>query len=331
MEAATPEPEPEPEPEPMAAATAEPEPEPEAEPEPMVEAVAPEPEPEPDAPESEPEPEPEAAAAAQDVAPAFERAAPPEPQSETVPISFDPERYTVAIEEPDWWVEEEPAATATAAEVAEQSAADEVHDAPPIEEQLSDAVPVEPASATEDDRSAEEAPPWEEAPTDVEQAQTAAATVPAAEPVAGHEETMLWFGTAPEATSVEAGDGADEMEVAGGSTRRPSHVDLPGSRELDEALAALDVLAGRTPPAPTAETETPPDAERARTAEPASAPASEPEPVARPAWPMTDRSAASQPRPGPRVASTPTAFDAQRPISTPASRAYRRLRRIFPS
>lgn len=139
---------------------------------------------------------------------------------------------------------------------------------------------------------------------------------------------MLWFGMAPEATPAEAGDGADEMEVAAGSTSRPSHVDLPGSRELDEALAALDILAGRTPPSPTAEPEA---AEPTPTAEPASEPASEPEPEARPAWPTADRSASTHQRPEPRVGSASTGFDALRPSSTTASRAYRRLRRIFPS
>jgi hypothetical protein len=252
-----------------------------------------------------------------------------EPELEPAPISFDPERYTVAIEEPDWWVEEEPAVTAT--ELAEESAADEVQDEPPMEERLSDTVPIEPAVATEDDLVVEEAPPLEEAPPDAEEPPAAAATLPAAEPIARHEETMLWFGSAPEAASAKAGAGAEEMEVAGGSTSRPSPVELPGSRELREALAALDVLAGRKPPAPTAEPETPPAAEPATNAGPASASASEPEPETRSAWPTADRSAAPQPGPGPRVASASTAFDAQRPSSTPASRAYRRLRRIFPS
>lgn len=120
---------------------------------------------------------------------------------------------------------------------------------------------------------------------------------------------MLWLGDVPDATRTDGGVGADEMEVVGGSPRRKPLADLPGSSELDEAMAALDAIAGRRPAL-------------AAEPEPPSAADSEPErPPPSPAWPMADRSAASP--------SSAKVVDA-RLTSTPASRAYRRLRRIFP-
>jgi hypothetical protein len=108
------------------------------------------------------------------------------------------------------------------------------------------------------------------------------------------------------------------MEVVGGSTGRSPHAALPASHELEEALAALDVLAGRTPPPPAQPND--PSANRTTaTPELSPAPVLEPEPAPRPAWPMADRSAA------------PKAPTTSGMTSTPASRAYRRLRRIFPS
>jgi hypothetical protein len=345
---------------PAEAAEPEPEPEPEAESEPMVEIAAAEPEPEPmevattppepeptDAATAEPEPQPQTASGptAEAVAPEREpgpepqpgtaapQASPVEPQPETPPISFDPERYTVAIAEPDWWVEEEPASAATPAEdVAEQSAlgvAEPPHggdeDEPPSEEPLAANAPAEPEAPAGDALPADEAPAVEEPAGPADQAPGAVER-----PDDRQEETMLWFGSAPEASSAASGDGADEMEMAGGSTSRPSRADLPGSRELDEALAALDALAGRTPPAATTEPQTPPAAEPAPAPEPVSAPASEPQPEARPAWPMADRSVAHQSPRAPVIGPTSMGIDAQRLTSTPASRAYRRLRRIFP-
>ena len=140
---------------------------------------------------------------------------------------------------------------------------------------------------------------------------------------ARHEETMLWLGAAPEAAApTDTGEGADEMEVIGGSPTRPPATGLPGSVELDEAMAALDAIAGRSPAHP-AEPESPsapePEPEPAPKLEPA------PPPASSPAWPMADRSAAS----APAISSPPKVVDS-RLTSTPASRAYRRLRRIFP-
>ncbi len=268
-----------------------PEPEPEPEPEPVAEAVAPEPEPEPVAEAVAPEPEPATVAA--------QETAPNESRPDAAPISFDPERYTVAIEEPDWWVEEEPLLTMASGAGASESAHDAVDEAP-VEEPLPAAAP---ADAPPDD---------------------------------SHEETMLWLGSAPPSTSAEADEGADEMEAAGRLTSWPPRADLAGSRELDEALAALDVLAGGTASAPSPESETPPADEPPPRdeppppAEPAAAPLAGREPEARPAWPAADRSMESRSPRAPLITSSRAGTDAQRLSPTPASRAYRRLRRIFP-
>ncbi|HEX2843789.1 MAG TPA: hypothetical protein VHP64_00935, partial [Candidatus Limnocylindria bacterium] len=164
------------------------------------------------------------------------------------------------------------------------------------------------------------------APQPDEEAGDAAEAMPApaaeAAPVNAAEETMLWFGRqAQEPAAASSDQGADEMEVAGGG-RGAEGRPMPGARELDDALAALDALArGTEPPAP---------------AEPEPTPTPEPEaaiePVARPpspAWPVTDAPAGGAedpwipPEPAPGAASG-------RESVTPASRAYRRLRRIFP-
>jgi hypothetical protein len=88
------------------------------------------------------------------------------------------------------------------------------------------------------------------------------------------------------------------MEVVG-QGRRPEQ--LPGGDDLEDALAALDALRQR-----------------------ANAP---PEPERSIGWSTTDTA--------PDVAPPPTSVDEASaavgaPIPTPASRAYRRLRRIFP-
>ena len=124
---------------------------------------------------------------------------------------------------------------------------------------------------------------------------------------------MLWFGRTPAAesaaTSVDAG--ADEMEIVG-AQERSEPAELPGSRELDDALAALDALA---PAAPTA-------AEDPRRDEDES-------------WPPASETVTA-PIPGPEdepevPASTAGSLTSlTRPPTTPATRAYRRLRRIFP-
>ena len=144
-----------------------------------------------------------------------------------------------------------------------------------------------------------------------------------AAPVSAAEETMLWFGRGAQepAATASPDEGAGEMEIAGGG-RGAEGRPMPGARELDDALAALDALArGTEPPAP---------------AEPEPTPTPEPEaaiePVARPpapAWPVIDAPAARAedpwvpPEPAPGTGS-------DRASVTPASRAYRRLRRIFP-
>jgi len=259
----------------------EPEPEPDGEP-------APEPEPEKE-PAPEPEPEPAAAPAPDPGPPAAEE---PAESDGAAPITWDPERYSVDIGEPDWFVEDEPPPAAAVGEP--QTSFQEA--------QLS----VEPMpSATEAGEAAQ-----------------GTSTEPAAEPAAAEsapesEETMLWYGAEPTARTVpppdvtDPGTGADEMEVVGSQPppATPTPRILPGSRELDEALAALDALAGRTrtaePDAPTA------DATGDR------------------AWPTADRPPAApvSARPAPLAS---RAAEQPRLPTTPASRAYRRLRRIFP-
>ena len=105
---------------------------------------------------------------------------------------------------------------------------------------------------------------------------------------------MLWFGRTPPTKSADVPDaGADEIEIVG-ATRRSARGPLPGSQELDEAMAALDALA-------------PPDV-------PAEAP-----PAGQASESETSRSEAS----GSLTSLT-------RPSTTATTRAYRRLRRIFP-
>jgi hypothetical protein len=201
---------------------------------------------------------------------------------DAAPITWDPERYSVDIGEPDWFVEEEPPPAAAADDESEPS------------------VEPAPSASTADDASAG---------TPGEPATEPTATVDSA-PEA--EETMLWFGNQPPADVADPGTGADEMEVVGSQPppAPPTPKILPGSRELDEALAALDALAGRPRPVERAAPTAGATADRAWPT--ADRPPTAPVP-ARPA-PLTSRAAAEQPR-------LPT---------TPASRAYRRLRRIFP-
>ena len=114
---------------------------------------------------------------------------------------------------------------------------------------------------------------------------------------------MLWFGRAP-AADVNDAAGADEMEVVGGP---PAGVDLPatprrmpGGPELDEALSALEAIG--------------------RDAQPRAISPSAPEP----SWPR--ESTVTWPRP---TESGPAESAVTAPPS-PTTRAYRRLRRIFP-
>lgn len=231
-------------------------------------------------PQPEAEPEPGAAESLPGTAPVAPAPAEPPPQ-EVAPITFDPDRYTVAIEEPDWWAEEDVLQAERPPEAG----------LPAVE------VPSAATNAPEDegDSTPHPAPP--------------------------HEETMLWYGTARESAIEPASGGAEEMEVVGGSTGRPDRPVLPGASELDEALAALDALAGRAPAPASSEAEeaapieraAPEPAAQARSAPSAAVqpPPAKPEALRRPGWPLADRPPAPS-------------------VSTPASRAYRRLRRIFP-
>jgi hypothetical protein len=144
-----------------------------------------------------------------------------------------------------------------------------------------------------------------------------ASTGESAPPETHHgEETMLWYGGRPrteEASESPSEDAAGEMEVAstGHRERRmgSSGTGLPGADELGEALASLDAV----------------KAHRGTIEEPAApesvAPAgSAPEPALEP----PRRAYATSPppsEPGPVVSPE---------LRSPASRAYRRLRRIFP-
>jgi hypothetical protein len=200
-------------------------------------------------------------------------AATEEPVAEVEPIDWDPSRYTVEIAEPDWYAEEREASFAATAPVP----------APAVE-----AVPETAAEIHDETRIETEA--------DVEA-----------------EETMLWFGRAPEPAGPQDEDAADEIETAGAVRRIEADESLPGSSELDDALAALDALArGSTPDAPAApEPEAPPDEE----------------------WPPAPGTASTLPDTVDEERADPTAgslTSLTRPVPTPASRAYRRLRRIFP-
>ncbi|MEO6577823.1 MAG: hypothetical protein ABIO99_02865, partial [Candidatus Limnocylindria bacterium] len=112
------------------------------------------------------------------------------------------------------------------------------------------------------------------------------------------EETMLWFGSRPRPEPMveePADDPAAEMEIAStGHTPSLPQKPLPGSEDLDAALAALGDR-GTAQPRPTSG-----DATRARALPPATPP---------------------------RAIERPRTVE----LPGPASRAYRRLRRIFPS
>lgn len=135
---------------------------------------------------------------------------------------------------------------------------------------------------------------------------------------------MLWFGRAPQPSEHSdaigpmghVDEGADEIEVIGAAAPRPEPAPIPGSRELDDALAALDAVAQPAPDASpgTADQEWPPTVD-------ADIPelSTDVEVTARDAPPPSARG-------GPSGGLLPSV----RPQTTSASRAYRRLRRIFP-
>jgi hypothetical protein len=260
-------------------------------------------------------------------------AAEAEAEPSTGEPSWDQERYTARIEEPDWWTPEEavwaepeaasePAAGELVPELREPtSAGDDEPDSP-------ETAPVQPPEAAEEIAAAMSTA-WSSVEPEAEAAGEPSAAIAAEReglPVVGAdevvvaeesyrgEETMLWFGRRPAASAPEraesaglpSDDAAGEMEVA--STGRRGWVSsdggstgLPGGQELDEALAGFDALGGQ-PSGPAAE--------------PTDPPTEVVEPAPQPPW---------------LLAATPDAPPTDTgELRGPASRAYRRLRRIFP-
>jgi hypothetical protein len=215
--------------------------------------------------------EPEASAAAVADAGAPARPAAEEPvERPTAPLVWDPERYTTAIGEPDWYADED--------EVGSPS--------------------VRPEGADEGSAAAAEPPEAEAREEPQEREAPAVAPVP------------------PTASGVATTDGSSEMEVAGsGHVVEHRSVDAGAGEAAvpdgaEDALTALDAL-GRSvgpeavtphPVAPHPSSWAPPGSDAARTSRPL-------DPVA-------------EYRSG--------AIGSVRPTTTPATRAYRRLRRIFP-
>ena len=297
---------PEPVEEPMAAVELEAEPV-EVEPEPVE--VEPEPI------DAEPEPAPEPAAAVE--VEAEQGASDVQPEA----IDFDADRYTTAIEEPDWFEAEveQPVAQPTQVEPEPQPElrAEEPEPEPESESRAEEPEP-EPELQAEDPEAepeptlhAEEPEPEPEPEAQPKPVEPATPEEPAPPHVASaaDEETMLWFGRRP------ADTGADEMEVAGSvapwsaAADEPTASDLlPGSLELDEALASLEELTRRTRQAGPAEGgEWPPTSAG----------------LAEPNQPSSGASAWAVPSPR-------TPFIGPGRPGSPATRAYRRLRRIFP-
>jgi hypothetical protein len=244
----------------------------------------------------------------------------PEPE----PIAWDPERYTVEIIEPDWYAEEEAepisaAPTATPAPEVEAEPQQPTEAAPELVEA---GPPPEPPEPPEPERTS----PPEPAPAPDAPMASAPPSVP--EPAsAPAEETMLWFGQAP--PDAAADEGADEIEIVG-AAHRSGPAPMPGSRELDDALAALDALSqgGSTAPPEAISDEGWPrtvDAgdrpvDAVATPEPTTRQPTTPQPTT-PAEPTAENASST---------SSPGLLPSVRPPATSASRAYRRLRRIFP-
>ena len=276
--------------------------------EPVDTAPAPQPQPQP-----EPEPEPEPEVEPQPIA--VESAVEPPHEAE---VSLDPDADLPAVSAQPPPVAAEPSAGAPVAEatrppVEGAEAATRIDDRPPIdwdperytvevaepdwfEAEADDRAPASPAVPRENVTPAPPAwaePEMSEAAADealAEEPDVAAAGSVATEP-AGSERA-----------------GAEEMEVVGAPPRFPTlrgqPAGLPGGSELHEALSALEALARDASPRPA-----PPTA-------------------AEPRWPRALEPGRS-PVPAPPPPSAPSRLEPT-PATTPATRAYRRLRRIFP-
>jgi hypothetical protein len=232
--------------------------------------------------DAEPEPGPPAPGAAsgreaRTDAPAAQRL-----EAEAESADFDAERYTSVIEQPDWFEAEADPWPAT--EPGDETTADLAESAAPAQPSATEATDAPEALGGEmalDEQDDE--------PTEAD----------ADEPVdRGGSELRE--------------GGADEMEVAGGGQgvapiepEVPPNTDLPGSRELDEALDEFGDLEKRSVPA-TADDEWPPAAS---------------------GW---DRSPPTARSSGSVTGLQRSTYGSQLPQSS-ATRAYRRLRRIFPT
>ncbi|MEA2652314.1 MAG: hypothetical protein QOI85_2035 [Chloroflexota bacterium] len=222
--------------------------------------------------------------------------------------SWDQERYTSRIEEPDWWTPEEsvwakpagspePIPAETVPEVPKPAPPDAGAPAPPL--------PVAGTSGeVEAEAEADSADLEADVPSRVQIDEPAVSN----EPDRG-EETVLWFGRRPEPTEAAgwpSEDAAGEMEVASTGRRgwvssEEASTGLPGASELDDALHAFDSLGGERGAA---------------------------------AAESNDAQVEDEPQPA-RTAPAMWAAPGTRPtqageLRSPASRAYRRLRRIFP-
>ncbi len=204
-----------------------------------------------------------------------------ESDPELEPSDFDAERYTSVIEQPDWFEAE-------------------ADDAPP------------PADAPVDDAALGTEEPAETAD------ETAAEDVESPEPEPEPEQIEPAEAADEPAEDQEPGEtGADEMEVAGGgqgASVQPEEArgetELPGARELDEALEAFGDLGGQPSATPAASEDEWPPASAVRVEERTA--------------PPSQASSGFAPRPA-----TPVLGQAM--PHGPATRAYRRLRRIFPT
>jgi hypothetical protein len=240
------------------------------------------------------------------------------PQAAAPPLEWDEGRYTTAIDEPDWlaeedWASDVPApAEALVGQAIDAGAGAEANPTETVGQDTEAAV--EPAGAPAAEAAPAEPPPAESEPSEDAASDDDAPTAsswPPSRQRAGDEETVLWFGSSP----ADEPSGASEMEVAGTASpapqssreatqapepRAPQARALPGTADLDDALAALRASSASQRPTPAPRTV--PDA-------PSSAPVRQNPPYA-------------SPRPGSGAGTVMP--------HGPATRAYRRLRRIFP-